>query len=140
MSSQWIDPESCQSLAVLVETVTAPLLIQHASPVCLELEIETSMPIPADARKTAELVRTLVTQSLAEMPDGGELSIGAVEVAGCVQLSLTDSGCPPSDRACSIPMTAAAIGAKLQWQPAEQGGAVVNITFTRQGESGRMAA
>ncbi len=140
MSNQWIAPESCPSLAVLVETVTAPLLIQHSSPICLEMEIGDSVRIPADPNQTAEIIRALVTQMLGEMPDGGELTIAAQETDGAVELELADSGCPVENRACSIPMAAASIGANLDWQSGPQGGAVVKITFGRRGQSGRRAA
>ena len=140
MSNQWIAPESCPSLAVLVETVTAPLLIQHSSPICLEMEIENSIRIPADPNQTAEIIRALVTQMLGEMPAGGELMIAAQETDGAVELELADSGCPIENRACSIPMAAASIGANLDWKSGPQGGAVVKITFGRHGQSVRRAA
>ena len=45
MATGWMQPEACRNLLVLVESVTAPLLIQHGAPVCLELDIEmTIMP------------------------------------------------------------------------------------------------
>lgn len=140
MSNQWISPESCPSLAVLVETVTAPLLIQHTSPICLEMDVKHSMEIPADPGKTAELIRGLVTQMLTEMPDGGELTITANEINGRVELEIADSGCGCEERARNIPMVATAIGATLDWRDGSQGGAVVKINFGRPGQSIRRAA
>lgn len=140
MSNRWIEPQACKSLVVLVETVTAPLLIQHESPVCLELDIPTLMPLPADVHQTAELLRTLVIQSLAEMPDGGDLMITACETAGGVELELADSGSDLDQRPQSRPISAASIGANLKWQNCPQGGAAVTIYFGKKGESGRKAA
>ncbi len=140
MSNQWIAPESCPSLAVLVETVTAQLLIRHAAPVCLEMDIESSFEIPADPSHTAELIRALIVQMLLEMPDGGELTITAVESAGRVELEIADTGCSVDQRIRKIPMAAAAIGATLHWQDGTQGGTVVRITFDRSRQSRRRAA
>lgn len=140
MSNNWIDPEACKTLAVLVESVTAPLLIQHEAPVCLELDIPTTLEIPADPKQTAELVRTLVVQALAEMGGAGDLLITACDTPRGVELELADSGCDINARAKSLPMVAGAIGAQLSWQNCPQGGAAVTITFPAKGESGRMAA
>jgi hypothetical protein len=139
MSNQWIDPESCQSLAVLVETVTAPLLIQHPAPICLEMEVATSLGIPADPTQLAELIRTLAAQALAEMPAGGDLTITAQETAAGVELEIADSGRDLTERPTCLPMVASKIGASMNWQNHAAGGAVVKITF-RRGVSGRMAA
>lgn len=140
MSSQWIDPSSCRSLAVLVESVIAPLLIQHASPVCLELDIETSLPVPADAFKTVELLKALVNQSLLEMPDGGDLIVTACETPMGIELELADTGCDIKDRDRRFPLAAAAIGAAVTWQNCPQGGGAVTIRFRRQEGVRRAAA
>ena len=140
MSKHWIDPESCSSLAVLVETVAAPLLIQHESAVCMEMDIPVGLAIPANPVLIAEMLQTLVSQALAEMPDGGDLNIMACETAGGVELELADSGCDVDARAKSIPLAAAAIGAKLDWRNCAQGGASVTIAFPPKREAGRVAA
>ena len=140
MSYQWIDPTSCQSLVVLVEAVTAPLLLQHASPVCLEVDIDTDLGIPADASQTAELIRTVVKQSLAEMPDGGDLMITACETDRGIELEFADNGCDVQDRSQSLPLAAAAIGAQLSWQNCPQGGGAVTVTFRRSDAARRRAA
>ena len=115
MSNQWIDPNTCQSLAVLVESVTAPLLIEHGAPVCLEVEIDPSLDVPSDPTRTVELIRALVKQSLAEMPGGGELCFTACETHLGIELELADTGTSVESRATSLPMAAGAIGAQLQW-------------------------
>ena len=140
MTSQWIDPNSCQSLAVLVESITAPLLIQHAGPVCLELDIDTSLDVPADPARTVLLVRTLVDQALSEMPEGGDLTITACETDAGVELEFADTGGDVSGRAKRLPLVAAAIGAQLVWHNCPQGGGAVTVTFPRQGDIRRMAA
>ena len=93
MPNQWIDPNTCRSLAVLVESVTAPLLIEHSAPICLELDIDTSLDVPEDPVVTAQLLQTLVGQALAEMPGGGDLTISACETSRGVELELADTGC-----------------------------------------------
>ena len=140
MSHQWIDPTSCQSLVVLVEAVTAPLLIQHSAPVCMEVDIDSALPIPADADQTAELIRALVTQTLAEMPGGGDLNITACETERGVELEFADTGCDVQDRAQRLPLVAAAMGAQLKWQNCPQGGGAVTITFRRDDVARRRAA
>lgn len=129
MSNLWIDPNACRSLAVLVESVTAPMLIAHDAPVCLELDIDVDMPVPADANRIADLIRTLAGQALAEMRDGGDLNITACQTAGGVELEIADTGRDVQDRSKSRPLAAAAIGAKVAWQNCPQGGGSVTITF-----------
>ena len=140
MPNHWIDPSQCQSLAVLVESVTAPLLIEHEAPVCLELEIDTSFEVPADSERTVDLIQALVNQSLSEMPDGGDLTITACETAQGLELELADTGCDIKDRLQRTPIAAAALGVELVWQNCPQGGAAVTMTFRRQSGSGRIAA
>jgi hypothetical protein len=140
MSNQWIDPSSCRSLAVLVESVIAPLLIQHESPVCLELDIDTSLDVPGDASKTVELLKTLVSQSLSEMPEGGDLMVTACQTATGLELELADTGCDVNDREKRLPMAAASIGASVTWQNCPQGGGAVTIKFPPQEGIRRAAA
>jgi hypothetical protein len=140
MTNQWIDPNSCQSLAVLVESITAPLLIHHAGPVCLELDIDTSLDVPADPARTVLLVRTLVDQALSEMPEGGDLTITACETAQGFELEFADTGGDIDNRVKRLPLVAAALGAQLVWRNCPQGGGAVTVTFPRQGGMRRMAA
>ncbi len=140
MSHPWIDPNACQSLAVLVESVISPLLIEHTSAVCLEVDIDTDLGVPADAEKTVDLIRALVNQSLDEMVDGGDLTVTACETPTGVELELADTGCPIEARATRLPLAAAAIGATVQWQNCPQGGAAATIFFRRSSGSNRIAA
>lgn len=140
MSNQWIDPNTCRSLAVLVESVTAPLLIEHSAPICLEIDIDISLEVPADPVRTVELLRTLVGQSLAEMPAGGDLSITACETSHGVELEMADTGCDVQDRATRLPLAAAAIGAQVTWQNCPQGGGAVTVAFRRESGKQRLAA
>lgn len=139
-SQTWIDPNSCRSLAVLVETVTSPLLVRHAAAVCLEVDIDAGLRIPADPGQTAKLIETLVSQALREMPDGGDLIVTACETQRGVELEFADSGGDVEDRSQSLPLTAASIGAKLHWQNCPQGGGAVTITFPRLAQARRKAA
>ena len=140
MSNQWIDPSTCRSLAVLVESVTAPLLIEHRAPVCLELDIDTAIEVPADAGRTVDLVQTLVGQALCEMAEGGDLTITACETPRGLELELADTGRDIEQRAQRLPLAAAALGAQVVWQNCPQGGGAVTVTFRRQSGSGRIAA
>jgi len=140
MSNQWIDPKTCRSLAVLVESVTAPLLIEHSTPICLELDIDTSLDVPADPARTVELVRTLTRQALAEMPEGGDLNITACETPRGLELEMADTGTDIQHRAKRLPLAAAAIGAHVVWQNCPQGGAAVTVTFPGQSGMRRLAA
>ena len=140
MPSHWIDPSQCQSLAVLVESVTAPLLIGHKSPVCLELDIDTSLEVPADAGRVVDLLQTLVVQALSEMPDGGDLTVTVCDTIHGLELEIADTGSDIEKRAQSMPIAAAALGVQVVWQNCPQGGAAVTVTFRRQSGSGRIAA
>lgn len=140
MPSHWIDPSQCQSLAVLVESVTAPLLIAHKSPICLELDIDTALEVPADASRVVDLLQTLVVQALSEMSDGGDLTVTACDTARGLELEIADTGSDIEKRAQSMPIAAAALGVQVVWQNCPQGGAAVTMTFRRQNGSGRIAA
>lgn len=140
MTNHWIDPKTCQSLAVLVESVTAPLLIEHSSPICLELDIDTSISVPSDPARTVELVRTLTRQALSEMRHGGDLTITACETPAGLELEMADTGCRIEDRATLLPLAAAKIGAKVAWQNCPQGGGAVTVIFPRNADNQRMAA
>ncbi len=140
MSDHWIEPNSCPTLAVLVESVAGPLLMRHVAPIALEMDIDAELAVPADAVQTAELVRTLVNQAIDEMPEGGDLVVTACETAAGVELELADTGGDIQQRAQRLPMAAAAIGARLVWHNCPQGGAAVTVTFRRHSGQGRIAA
>lgn len=144
MASQWIQPAACRNLAVLIEAVTAPMLIEHPAPVCLEMDVDVNIPIPCDQEKTAELIVALSGQALKAMPDGGDLTITACETQKGIELEIADSGEDFHDRQRTLPISAAAIKADLSWLDCPQGGVAVTITFPvdRAGEqsNGRVAA
>jgi hypothetical protein len=140
MSDHWIDPNSCPTLAVLVESVAGPLLMQHTAPIALEMDVRADLDVPADPVRTADLVRTLVKQAIDEMPDGGDLTVTACETAHGIELEMADTGSDIEQRAQRLPLAAAAIGAQLVWQNCPQGGAAVTVTFRRQSGQGRIAA
>ncbi len=140
MSSHWIDPSTCRSLAVLVESVIGPMLMQHSSPVCLDLDIDLQIEVPGDATATVELIRALTRQSLEEMPEGGDLTVTVCETAGTIDLEMADTGCDIEHRIQRIPMTAAVIGAQVSWQNCPQGGAAVTVSFPIRTESLRKVA
>ena len=140
MAIGWMEPEQCRNLLVLVESVTAPLLIRHQAPVCLELDIDLELPVPCDKQRTADLITVLSQQALKSMPDGGDLMITACETATGIELEIADSGMDASNRERHLPIAAAAINAHLTWQNCPQGGVAVTILFPAQSSSNRMAA
>ena len=140
MSDHWIDPNSCPTLAVLVESVAGPLLMRHGAPVALEMDINVDLAVPADAVRTADLIRTLVNQAIDEMPQGGDLVVTACETPQGVELEMADTGRDVEQRAQRLPLAAAAIGAQLAWQNCPQGGAAVTVTFRRESGQRRIAA
>ncbi|PAY19420.1 MULTISPECIES: ATPase [Pirellulaceae] len=140
MAKGWMEPEQCRNLLVLVETVTAPLLIQHQAPVCLELDIDLEIPIPCDHQRTADLITALSKQALEAMPDGGDLMITACQSESGLELEIADSGTDATKRERHLPIAAAAINAELQWQNCPQGGVAVTIVFPSQSSSSRLAA
>lgn len=140
MASGWMEPEACRTLAVLIETVTAPMLIEHQSPVCLELDVDMELAVPCDKRSVAAIVETLCRQALAAMPDGGDLMITACDTPSGIDLEIADSGTDLESRERHLPFAAAAIDARMTWQSCPQGGVAVTIQFPGQQASGRLAA
>lgn len=140
MSNHWINPQSCSTLAVLVDAVASPLLMQHTAPIGLETDIAAGLPIPAEAGRTAELIRSLVSQAIDQMPNGGELMVTACETDCGVELEIADTGGDADQRVQRLPMAAAAIDAQLNWQDCPQGGVAVTIRFPPQSHQRRAAA
>lgn len=140
MPNSWFDSNHSRSLAVLVESVAAPLLIQHRAPVCLEMDIDTAIEVPADPAGTVLLIRTLVGQALAEMPQGGDLNITACQTARGLELEVADTGSDIEERVRRLPLAAAALGAQVVWHNCPQGGGAVTVTFPRHSEAQRKAA
>jgi hypothetical protein len=108
--------------------------------VCLELDIDTTLDVPADPARTVLVVRTLVTQALHEMPSGGDLNITACETPRGVELEFADTGGDVETRPQRFPLAAAAMGAQVAWQNCPQGGGAVTVTFRRDTGQRRMAA
>lgn len=140
MAIGWMEPNDCRNLLVLVESVTAPLLIQHRAPVCLEMDIDVDLPIPCDQQRAADLITALSRQALDAMPDGGDLMITACESEKGIELEIADSGIDSANRERHLPIAAAAINADLTWQNCPQGGVAVTILFPAHPSSNRMAA
>lgn len=140
MSNHWIDPNDCHSLAVLVETVVGPMLIQHEVPICLELDIDTSMGVPEEVSKTVDLLQALVNQALEEMPSGGDLNVTAFDSPTGIELEIADTGCDIEQREKRLPLVAASIGASLAWQNCPQGGGAVTIKFPSRHQVQRRVA
>ncbi len=140
MANPWIDPTDCKSLAILVESVIAPMLMDHPAPVCLDMEVDSAIEVPTDPVVTAELIRALTRQALEEMADGGDLTVTACETPSGVELEMADTGVDTQDRSHRIPMVAAAIGAQLSWQNCPQGGAAVTVIFPRRDQWLRQVA
>ncbi|MEM6473557.1 MAG: ATP-binding protein [Planctomycetota bacterium] len=120
--------------------MTAPLLIEHESPVCLESDVDMDLQIPGDPNQTAELIRSLAQQALEAMPDGGDLTVTACVVSQRLELEIADNGCSVQTRPRNFPIAAASLKAELQWQDCPQGGGAVTIVFPETSRTKRAAA
>jgi len=129
MSDRFIGQTEGPSLAILVETVTSPLLMEHPAPICLEVDIDQSIPVPSDPAATTEIVRSITRQILATLPDGGDLMLTACETEFGLELEFADNGPDCNERSCSLPMAVAQAGATVRWRNCPQGGAAATVTF-----------
>ncbi len=117
------------SLAVLVECVISPLLLEHPAPICFELDMPVSLMTTADRERLSDLVTSLVRESLEQMPDGGELTVTGCQTAHGVELEIADTGSDVESRGNRLSLAAAALGCKPQWQNCPQGGAAVTLVL-----------
>lgn len=124
-----ISPLEASSLAVLVECVASPLLRQHPARVYFELNIDMDLMTTASRDHLRTLVESLITDSLREMPEGGELTISGCQTANGVELEIADTGSDAEHRGRSLSIAAAALGCKPHWQNCPQGGAAVTIVL-----------
>ncbi|MEM9643496.1 MAG: ATPase [Planctomycetota bacterium] len=129
MSDLSIDPNRHVSLAILVETVTSPMLMSHPAPICLEVDIDPDIPIPASVESTTAVIRSMTKQILAELDQGGDLLITGCKTESSIELELADDGPAIENRARSVPIAVAEAGADLKWQDCPQGGAAVTVSF-----------
>jgi len=83
----------------------------------------------ASSNHLAALIETLVTDSLREMPRGGELSVSGCQTANGVELEIADTGSDAENRGRSLSLSAAALSCKPHWQNCPQGGAAVTIVL-----------
>ncbi|SRR6056297_166861 len=135
MSHLPIDPTPDPSLAVLVETVTAPLLMAHPAPVCLEVDIDPSIPVPTGVAAMTEIVRAITAQMLSELGGGGDFVITACQTETTIELEMADDGPDKQHRSRSLPLAVAEAGATLNWMNCPQGGAAVTIVFPRPADT-----
>jgi hypothetical protein len=140
VANPWIDPTKCKSLAILVESVVAPMLMKHPAPICLDLEIDPSIQLTTNPTVTADLIQALTRQALDEMSGGGDLTVTACETPNGIELEMADTGVDASERSHRIPMMAAAIDAHVTWQNCPQGGVAVMVTLPRRGQLQRRVA
>ncbi len=140
MPHLWIDPNRCESLAILVESVASAILTQNRAPICLEVDIDTRLEPPADPEKTVEVVQAILLQAISEMSEGGELTITAVETPTGLELEIADTGRDVKLRETRLPFAAASIGARIHWANCPQGGAAATIVFRPKQNAKRMAA
>ncbi len=120
-----------RSLRCLVESIATRALSPHRDDIDLEIDIDPSIILPAAEADMTQLLQVLVGQSLREI-QAGELSIIAWQGPHCLELEIADSGCPVEDRAASLPMIAAKLGAQTVRQNCPQGGAAVTVRFPQR--------
>jgi hypothetical protein len=136
MPTHWIDLQNCQSLAVLVETVAAPLLIHSAAAYCLESDIDAKLKVPGDPSICGLLIESLVRAAIFEMPAGGDLYVSACQTARGLELEISDHGSDVEKRSQTRPLMAAKLGATLQWKNCPQGGGSVTVLFPNAATQG----
>jgi len=129
MTRRIVKPSQPSSLAVLVECIASPLLRQHPSRVYFEMNIDMDLMTTASREHLQHLVESLVTDSLRQMPEGGELTISGCQTANGVELEIADTGSDAEHRSQSLSIFAAALGCKPHWQNCPQGGAAVTIVL-----------
>ena len=117
------------SLAVLVECVVSPLLRKHPAPIVFELTIALDLMTTAHRGHLSQLVESLVSDSLREMPEGGELTVSGCQTANGVELEIADTGSDAEHRSRVLSISAASLGCKPHWQNCPQGGAAVTIVL-----------
>jgi hypothetical protein len=120
---------AASSLAVLVECVVSPLLREHPTPICFELNVPIDLMTTADRARLSDLVRSLVLDSLEQMADGGELTVTGCQTAHGVELEIADTGSDIDSRGTQLSLAAATLGCKPQWQNCPQGGAAVTLVL-----------
>ena len=135
MSTRWIKPGECKSLAVLVETVIGQILLQHEAPICLELDIDTDIDVPANAEQVVQLLSSLVAQSLEEMEGGGDLT----KTAFAHHPVDNPHGFRSGRSLKTFAYDRCIDGSCLSWY-CPQGGGAVTIIFPRQSQNRRAAA
>ena len=128
-NAHWPDPTKTCRLAVLVETTVHRMLGDHPAAIVLELDIDPMLPIPADPGMVHLVVESLIRSSLADMPDGGELDIAAVETEHGVELEIADTGPPAESRPRRVPLVVAQLRATIDWRDCPTGGTAVTVTF-----------
>lgn len=129
MSNLFIGEEPNQPLAIVVELVASQLLRRQSAAICLEVDIDFELRLPTDSASFCQLIESLVRQAIIEMPDGGEMTITGCETPTGIEIEIADTGSDVEQRACKLPMIAAAMAAELSWQNCPQGGAAVTATL-----------
>ncbi len=129
MTQRGVVPTQSCSLAVLVECAVSPLLRQHPAAICFELNVDINLQTTANREHLTRLIESLVSDSLCEMPDGGELTVSGCKTANGVELEIADTGSDAEYRSRLLSISAAALGCKPHWQNCPQGGAAVTIVL-----------
>lgn len=129
MIQRGFSPTQPSSLAVLVECVVSPLLRKHPAPILFELNVDIELMTTAHREHLSRLVECLVTDSLREMPNGGELTVSGCQTSNGVELEIADTGSDAEHRSRVLSISAASLGCKPHWQNCPQGGAAVTIVL-----------
>jgi len=124
-----IKPVELSSLAVLVERIASPMLRQHPARVFFEMNIDLELMTTASRDHLQTLIESLISDSLREMPDGGELTVSGCQTANGVELEIADTGSDAENRSNHLSIAAASLGCKPHWQNCPQGGAAVTIVL-----------
>ena len=128
-NAHWPDPRQTRRLSVLIEATVHRMLMDHPAPVVLDLDVDPSMPVPAEPSMVSLILESLVRSSLAEMPDGGAIDIAAVRTDRGVELEVADTGPPAAERQRNVPLVVAQVGGTLDWRDCPTGGTAATVRF-----------
>lgn len=116
------------NLASLAQQVLSECLCDHRGRLTIEVEIDSSYPVPGPIEAVREALNCLVQQALSEM-DEGELSLIAWQGDSHLELEIADTGRPCEQRSVILPLAVARLGCQLIRQNVPQGGTAVTLRF-----------
>ena len=87
-----LDPERMDLSHALAEAVDSFKEVARQQDVTLDADVESSLPVEADARRLTQVVYNLLSNALKFTPKGGRIRLSARSETGRVVVSVADSG------------------------------------------------